>query len=1028
MRSSYPALVRATLTLSLTLAASAQGRKLNGPLEFTYTDDVKQFLLTPAGRVVYDGWIQDRHQLRSARLDGSAPMLVQDNDRSSSSIGGLTQDGTGTRVYWISDREVWMRMELYGAPADGSAPAARLQPALTADERVLRFTLAPDGARIAYLQRVAELNGSGQSVYRDRLFSVAATGSGAPTLVSTNSQVTDFRITPDSARVVYIGHHNDGRFELYTAPLAGGSTPLVLHAPFVTGGRLDEFQLSPDGTRAVYVADAETDEVHELYTVPVDGSAAPTKLSGVQPPGGTVYSGPHVTADSTRVTYEARNAQGTRALFVAPMSGGTPLQLGVMGNAGLHALAPDGARVAFRSGTGTTVRLYSAPLDGSAAPIELSGTLVANGWVRGTLAIAPDSSRVLYLADALHVGNVELYSVPLDGSAAPVRLNVEGPLQHEVAADFVVGPELVLFRTGVRVAQVDSLYLFSARLDGSMPARLLSSTLPSGYAHGVDAFALDPASGTVSYLADQTYAGVFELYRVPQDGSAPNVLQVGMRAHTFVTGDVHEFTPSPDGTHVVYRADEFAGRDLYVASLDMPSTRTRLDALDTPSLSGNWVVGWTPDSQRVLYRNADDAMPEPYRVIDLRSVPRDGSAEPVILSPQPRSGDVLQHACTPDSARVVFRYVKDSDFVGQLYSAPPDGSAPPLLLTPAGTVDGGVVRFELSRDGSQAVFLGARAPGVIELLRVPVDGSGPPLALNGPLASNGDVRDFALSADGTLVVYSADQDTDEVVELFVVPLAGGTPLQLNAPLVAGGDVGRFALSRDSSRVAYVADQDVNDEDELYSVLLAGGAVLELSALPASNRDVFTFLIAPDSSRVVYQADQDGNGRAELYSVPLAGGLAPVKVSGTLVTGGATLDFQLGGGRVVFRADAALDEQLALFSAPLDGSAPPTPLYQPLSSLGDVVRFQLDGDGAWVLFSVSEYASYAELYAAAVDGTGAVHHLNAPLQIPSAHDLWGVFAPDRDRVFYLANQDAAGADELYVTNALLPPSIPPHRIR
>src|SRR4029077_1474999 len=44
-------------------------------------------------------------------------------------------------------------------------------------------------------------------------------------------------------------------------------------------GFLQEFALTPDGTRAVYRGDQLTDGLDELFMVPLDGSAAPLNLS-----------------------------------------------------------------------------------------------------------------------------------------------------------------------------------------------------------------------------------------------------------------------------------------------------------------------------------------------------------------------------------------------------------------------------------------------------------------------------------------------------------------------------------------------------------------------------------------------------------------------------------------------------------------------------------------------------------------------------------------------------------------------------
>ena len=66
------------------------------------------------------------------------------------------------------------------------------------------------------------------------------------------------------AHVVYSADQDtDNVTELYSVPLLGGSTT-KLNGAFVSGGNLLSFQLSPNGSRVVYWADQDTDGVTAL--------------------------------------------------------------------------------------------------------------------------------------------------------------------------------------------------------------------------------------------------------------------------------------------------------------------------------------------------------------------------------------------------------------------------------------------------------------------------------------------------------------------------------------------------------------------------------------------------------------------------------------------------------------------------------------------------------------------------------------------------------------------------------------------
>ena len=144
--------------------------------------------------------------------------------------------------------------------------------------------------------------------------------------------MVEFRITPDSSRVVYRSDQDiDNVFELYSVPVQGG-TVTKLNPPLVAGGNvlgdststpflLEGFQITPDSSRVVYRADQTTDTVNELFSVPVAGGVA-TRLN---PP---LLSGRDVAAflispDGTRVVYLAdQDDNGTNELFAVPVTGG----------------------------------------------------------------------------------------------------------------------------------------------------------------------------------------------------------------------------------------------------------------------------------------------------------------------------------------------------------------------------------------------------------------------------------------------------------------------------------------------------------------------------------------------------------------------------------------------------------------------------------------------------------------------------------------------------------------------------------
>src|SRR5262249_50882800 len=154
--------------------------------------------------------------------------------------------------------------------------------------------------------------------------------------------VHDSRVTPDGGTVVYLADSAVfGQSTLHAVPAVGGAV-VDLVGPMVTGGSVawnqswivtaPDWDLTADGTRAVYLADAAVDDQFELYSVPVAGSAPPVKLSQPLPLALSDVRGFELTSDGARVVYIAFRNSGIADLFVTRTDGtGVPRQLNLSG-------------------------------------------------------------------------------------------------------------------------------------------------------------------------------------------------------------------------------------------------------------------------------------------------------------------------------------------------------------------------------------------------------------------------------------------------------------------------------------------------------------------------------------------------------------------------------------------------------------------------------------------------------------------------------------------------------------------------
>jgi Tol biopolymer transport system component len=508
--------------------------------------------------------------------------------------------------------------------------------------------------------------------------------------------VVQMEVAPHGRRVVYRADQDaDDVFELFSVSLDGGLV-VRLNAPLVAGGDVGAdfvhcFRISPDGAHVVYWADQDEDEVFELFSVPIDGSAPPVQLNGPLVAGGDVLS---ISSSFPSDAFAPITPDGTRVLYVADQE------------------------------EDEVYGLYCAPIDGSAPALALSGPLVPGGdvylgwppyspnpfWPQ----IDPHGQRAVYRADQDVDGFVELFSVPLDRSEAPARL------------DSRLGP------------------------DGAVHSARIS-----------------PDGAWVLYVEfTGGISGASELYRAPLAGTPAHARRTDTRNRLSLPlgpfRDVGMVSISADSTRVAYQANPTGGSsyELFGVPLD-GGPSTPLSRLSDGAVLAH---GITRGDERVVYLAGNDEAFDS----KLFSVPLDGSADRTQISTLSALGYVTAYELTPDASRALYLY-----FVGpavELHSTPTDGSAAAVKLDPPGT---SVIAFRLNPAGREVVYLQRPAVGgAQELYAVPVDGSRTARRLNPPLAPGRDVgrdapRDAFRVTTGGRVLYLADQDTDDAFELYL---------------------------------------------------------------------------------------------------------------------------------------------------------------------------------------------------------------------------------------------------------------------
>jgi hypothetical protein len=91
--------------------------------------------------------------------------------------------------------------------------------------------------------------------------------------------------------------------ELYSVPIGGpAASGTKLNGILTEGGAVSDYEISLDSSRVVYRADQQTDGVEELYGVPIGGPGASGIKLNVAMAGGHLISF-QISPDSSRVVY-----------------------------------------------------------------------------------------------------------------------------------------------------------------------------------------------------------------------------------------------------------------------------------------------------------------------------------------------------------------------------------------------------------------------------------------------------------------------------------------------------------------------------------------------------------------------------------------------------------------------------------------------------------------------------------------------------------------------------------------------------
>lgn len=412
----------------------------------------------------------------------------------------------------------------------------------------------------------------------------------------------------------------------------------------------------------------------------------------------------------------------------------------------------------------------------------------------------------------------------------------------------------------------------------------------------VTSFYVSPNGQYVVFTADRDVDGETEIYSAKTDGTSTVQLNAAFsHGAADVKNVTSTITMSPDSLRVVYTADAQIDEriDAYIVNLD----GTGFVRLNDPTTVGaamdiSGSPYFTPDGTKVIYM-ADEAVDEQ---VEAWSVDVDGTNK-VRLNGVQVAGDVTAFHITPDSSKVVYRADHDTGAQFELWAVDVDGNNKTKLNGALaatwdfhiGTSASGTGTMQISNTEIIGQMADGNAPFDSDLYALPLNGAGEYL-LHPVLGHNAQMGGYRFTPDFSKIFNRANYNTVGVIELFSVDADGNNHATVSGALVALGAVANYLISPDSSLVAAVGDLEADTIDELYVMPVAGGARTKLSSAIVANGDLpsssnIPMAWRPNSSGVVFLGDLDTDEVRELYYAP-ADGSTRIKLNDTLPLGSA----------------------------------------------------------------------------------------------------------------------------------------------
>lgn len=359
-------------------------------------------------------------------------------------------------------------------------------------------------------------------------------------------------------------------------------------------------------------------------------------------------------------------------------------------------IAPDGRSVAVLADLENAGRpeLFVVPIDGGASPVKVSGAIA--GSVRTGFAWSPTGDRLAYAADSEASGVIEAFVAQRDAGSAPVKVSGAMVQGGGIDADFTAvqwSPDghRLAYLAHQRDAQVQEAFVAVA--DASAPPVAVSGDLLAG--SFVSEVAWSPEGRQLAFAAQRGTA-LHQLFVAPPDGS----LQPEVRSGMLLDDDVRGLQWSPDGTRVAFLSARDRGLEVFVADAAEAMEPVPVDA-GFPLEGITDSFAWSPDAIRLAFV----ASPDGESSSDLFVAPAAGGAIATMVGGSNFGDhDVQDILWSPDSAQVAFRARVVASSRIELFTTGPGFVSQPYRVSGDGGLVLQVASFDWSGEGERLSF------------------------------------------------------------------------------------------------------------------------------------------------------------------------------------------------------------------------------------------------------------------------------------------------------------------------------------